>query len=164
MTITNTFYRDANHIPIWTDGIVTKKTITFTGTVENSIGDFDGTLTEFPIFTVTGLVYVKVIGVCTVDLTGAASTLEVGINGATTILIPLTTCTTIDDGEIWTDATPATYKIVGAATPADNLPLEYMLNGTDIVGKSRTANTDTGEIDFYCIWRPISESGTVVAA
>ena len=44
MPITSTFRRDANRVPIWTDGIITSKTITFAGGTANAWGNDGGTL------------------------------------------------------------------------------------------------------------------------
>jgi hypothetical protein len=164
-TIASSFYRDANRTPITTDGLITKKSVTFDGATTDAWGNDGGALDGGTLFTVTGLVYVKLLGVCTTDCTGAGSTDEVGITGATAIFMPITTMTNLDEGEIWiNDTTPATYFIVGEEqAAADNLP-EYLLNGTDIIMTTKTANTEAGVIDFYCIWRPISSDANVVAA
>jgi len=164
-TTTAAFYRDANRIPIWTDGLISKKSITFAGATANAWGNDGGTLDGGVLFTVTGLVYVRLMAICTVDCTGAGSTDEVGITGDTAILMPITTMTSLDAGQIWLhNATPATYFIVGEQqAAADNLP-EYMFNGNDIILTTKTANTDTGVVDFYCIWRPISVDGNIEAS
>jgi hypothetical protein len=162
--ITSAFRRDANSVPVWTDGIITKKSITFAGATANAWGNDGGTLDGGTLFTVTGLVYVQLIAVCTTDCTGAGSTNEVGITGATAIFMPTTTMTNVDTGEIWlNNATPATYFITGEQqAAADNLP-EYVLNGTNIIMTTKTANTEAGVVDFYCIWRPLSDTANVEA-
>ena len=164
-TTTAAFYRDANRIPIRTDRLITKKSITFAGATANAWGNDGGTLDGGVLFTVTGLVYVRLMAVCTADCTGAGSTDEVGIAGDTAILMPITTMTSLVAGQIWLhNATPATYFIVGEQqAAADNLP-EYLFNGNDIILTTKTANTDTGAIDFYCIWRPISTDGNIEAS
>ena len=163
--LSSSFYRDANRVPVWTDGLITKKTITFAGATTNAWGDDAGTRDGGVLFTVTGLVYASVIGICTTDTEGATSTEEVGITGATAIFMPITTMTNLEAGEIWfNNATPATYTISGGATPADRIPPEYILNGNDIIMTTKTANTDSGVVDFYCIWRPISSDCDVVAS
>lgn len=155
-------YRDANRVPILTDGLITKKTITFAGGTTNAWGDDGGTLDGAAIFTVTGLVFAKVIAVCTTDLGGANATICVGITGATTIFLPVETATQIDLGQIWVnDAANGTYIISGAeSAAAGNLP-EYILNGNDIIATIATADITSGVLDFYCIWRPISDDADV---
>jgi hypothetical protein len=162
-TIASTFYRDGNRVPITTDGIITKKTITFVGGTTDAWGDEAGALDGGALFTVTGLVFAKLIAVCTTDLASAGGgTLSVGITGATTIFMPSETATQIDKGQIWfNDAGNATYGIIGAeGAAAGNLP-EYAINGIDIILSTATADITSGVLDFYCIWRPISSDGTV---
>jgi len=161
---TGSFSRDANRVPIWTDGIITKRTITFAGATADAWGNDGGALDDSAIYTVTGLVFVQLIAECTTSLTGATATLEVGITGDTAIFMPTETSTQIDAGQIWfNDAANAAYGIIGGETAAaGNLP-EYALNGNDIILTSKTEDTDTGVLDFFCIWRPISDDGDVVA-
>jgi hypothetical protein len=165
MQTQSSFYRDANRVPITTDGLITKKTITFDGGTTDAWGDDNGALDGAAIFTVTGLVFARVIGVCTTNLTGNTATVEVGISGATSIFMPTETATQIDAGQIWiNDAGNATYAIVGEEeAAADNLPL-YLLNGNDIILTVGTADVTAGVIDFYCLWRPISTDADVEAS
>jgi len=145
-------------------GIITKRTITFAGATADAWGNDGGALDGGAIFTVTGVVKVQIFGICTTDLAGGA-TLENGIAGATAIINAQTTDINIDAGELWfNNATPAAYFILGESTAAaDNLP-EYVLNGQDIINTVSGANdTDSGVIDFYCIWNPISDDGNVTA-
>ncbi|OGU80422.1 MAG: hypothetical protein A2W11_00715 [Ignavibacteria bacterium RBG_16_35_7] len=164
-TITSSFYRDANRIPIWTDGIITKRTITFAGATANAWGDEAGTLDGGALYTVTGLVFVKLIAVCTTSLDSAGGgTLSVGITGLTTLFLPSETATQIDAGQIWAnDAGNGTSIIIGAEGAATgNLP-EYAINGINIILSTATADIESGILDFYCIWRPISTDGSIVA-
>lgn len=157
-------YRDANHVPILTDGLITKKTITFAGATTDAWGNDGGALDGGALFTVTGLVFCKLIAVCETgnDLTGANATVSVGIGGATTIFLPVETATQIDGGQLWAnDAANGTSLIVGAeGAAAGNLP-EWALMGTNIILTVATANVTGGKLDFYCIWRPISATGNV---
>jgi hypothetical protein len=163
-TISETFYRDGNRVAITNEGIITKRTVTFAGATANAWGNDGGTKDGGVLFTVTGLVKVKLLAVCNTDCTGATSTDEVGITGATAIFMPTTTMTDLDESEIWlNNATPATYFISGEQQAAtDNLP-EYVLNGNDIIMTTKTANTTGGVVDFYCIWSPLSTNASVVA-
>mgnify|MGYP007100060047 FL=1 len=162
--ITSSFYRDTNSVPIQIDGFIEKRTVTFDGATTDAWGNDGGALDGGVLFTVTGLVKCQLIAKCTTDCTGAGSTNEVGITGATAIFMPITTMTALDDGEIWlNNATPATYYISGESTAAaDNLP-EYILNGNDIIMTTKTANTDAGVVDFYLIWSPLSDNASVEA-
>jgi hypothetical protein len=158
--------RDANRVPL-NGGLYpfrTKKSITFAGGTTNAWGDDAGTRDGGALFTVTGLVEIKVLGECTVDLVGGA-TVEVGITGATAIFCAQITDTTLDVGELYlNDTTPASYFIVGEEeAAADNFPA-YILNGNDIILTTTTTNTTSGAIDFFALWRPISDDGSVVAS
>lgn len=163
-TINSSFYRDANRVPITSDGIITKRSITFTGATADTWGNDGGVLDGGVLFTVTGLVFAKLVGVCKTNLAGGA-TLEVGIGGATAIFGKQITDTDLDAGEIYINETPATYFIVGEEqAAADNFPT-YMLNGNDIIlTTAGGANTESGVIDFYLIWTPISDDASVVAS
>ena len=162
-TISSSFYRDANRVPITTGGLITKKTVTFAGGTTNAWGNDGGALDGGVVFTVTGTVIAQVIGVCKTNLVGGA-TVEVGITGATAIFGKQITDTDLDAGELYINETPATYFIIGEENAAaDNLPT-YLLNGNDIILTTTTTNTTSGVIDFYCIWIPISEDGNVEAS
>lgn len=163
-TISSTFYRDGNRVPITNAGIITKRTITFAGGTTDAWGDDGGAKDGGVVFTVTGLVACRVIGVCKTSLTGDTSTIELGITGATAIFQAQDTSTGIDAGHIvLNNATSATYFIVGEEqAAADNLP-EYVLNGNDIILTVTTANITAGVIDYYCIWTPLSDDASVVA-
>jgi len=163
-TIQSSFYRDANRVPITNAGLITKRTITFAGATADAWGNDGGALDGSAIYTVTGLVFVQLIAVCTTSLTGTSATIETGITGDTAIFMPTETSTQIDAGQIWfNDAGNAAYGIIGEETAAaDNLP-EYALNGNDIILTFKTADTETGVLDFYAIWNPISTDGNLVA-
>jgi len=165
MAITDAFRRDANGVPIWTDGITSKKTITFAGATTDAWGNDGGALDGAAIFTVTGMVKLQLVAECTTSLTGTSATLEVGITGATAIYIPIETATQVDSEQILlNDAGNATYAIIGGETAAaGNLPL-YLLNGNDIILTIKTADVETGVLDFYVIWTPISDDGSVTAS
>src|SRR3990167_9935134 len=128
--------RDANRVPLTGDfPFRTKRTITFAGGTTDAWGDDGGTLDGGVVYTVTGLVVVKIIAACTtlLDSDGAA-TLSLGITGDTAIFLPVETATQVDAGQVWVnDAANATYIIVGEEAAAiDNVP-EYLLNGNDII-------------------------------
>ena len=159
------FSRDANFVPVTNLGLIAKKTITFSGAVgSNTWGDDGGTLDGAAIFTVTGAVQAQVFGVCTTNLAGAG-THAVGIAGATTIFLPTEDAVDINAGDfVINNATVTAYPILGAQTAANgNFPL-YMLNGQDVIMTiAGGANIESGVIDYYCIWTPISTDGNVVA-
>ena len=152
----SSFNRDANYIPITSEGLIAVKTMTFAGGTTNDPGDYDGTGNPATLFTITGDVLVKVFGVCTVNLAGANATVEVGVTSGTALLLPLTTATDIDAGKTWTDTAPALTEVV---TGQFILPA-----GQDIIQTVATANITSGTIKYYCLWTPLSSDGDVVAA
>lgn len=156
--------RDANRVPLTGDfPFRTKRTLTFNGAVADDWGNDGGALDGGAVYTVTGLVKVQLYGECTTDLVGGA-TVEVGITAGTAIFCSQITDTVLDAGEIYIhDTTPATSFIVGEEQAAvDNLPI-YLLNGTNIILTTTTTDTDSGVIDFFALWKPISDDGSVVA-
>jgi len=160
--------RDANRVPVAGEyPFRTKRSITFTGAAgSNTWGDDGGTLDGGVMFTVTGVVQIKIIAVCNtlLDSDGAA-TLSVGITGATAIFLPVETATQIDAGQLWVnDAANVTYIDVGLESAATGNVPEYILNGNDIIMTiAGGANVTAGQIDFYALWKPISDDGSVVA-
>jgi len=143
------FTRDANHVPITGLGLIPTKAITYIGASTGAVG-------ATTLFTVTGVVAVRIFAVVSgVDLTGAG-TLEVGIVGNTAALIAQTTGTDLDVGEIWIDTGPATVELLPG--------LFILAAGTDIIQTIAGATITAGTLTYYCLWFPISEDGNVVAA
>jgi len=122
---------------------------------------FNNTAADVDLFTVTGDVIVSVFGICKTDLASAgACNANVGVAGALTALIALTDVTTIDVGEVWAAAAPATtYSLM----TVNNLVGCIIPNGQKIT-LGRSAQIDSGRILFYCLWTPLSADGNVVAA
>jgi len=154
--ITGSFWRDANGVPITTDGLIASKSMTFAGGTTNDPGDYDGTGNPATLFTVTGDVLAHVFGVCTVSLEGANATIEVGVTNGTAQIIAQTTATGIDALMAWIDASAALTQALPSAV--------IIGGGQDIIQTVGTANITTGAITYYCIWRPLSSTGNVVAA
>lgn len=150
MATSNAFPRDANHVPITNLGLVASKEITYAAGTTGAVG-------ASTLFTVTGVVAVRIFGVCSSDLTsGGAATIEVGISGNTAALIAQTTATGIDAGEVWVDTGPATVE----ALPA----IQILAAGTDIIQTIATTTVTGGTLTYYCAWTPISADGEVTAA
>lgn len=92
--ITQFFTRDANFVPITGLGLIASKAITYIGATTGAIG-------ATTLFTVTGVVGVRLLAVVSgVDITGAGL-IEAGVAGNTAALLAQTTGTTLDVGEIW---------------------------------------------------------------
>lgn len=136
-----------------------ENTITFTGSVSGSAGDKDGTGNPFNIFSVTGDVIAKVIGVCTTTLSGASAVLAVGVSNSVSGIIAQTTATNIAASEIWHDATPDSGVELSSV-----MAERIIANGLNIAGNVATADIVSGAIRFICLWKPLSDDGDVVAA
>lgn len=137
------------------------KTLTFDGGTTDGIGDHDGTGDPANIFTVTGQVIVKVIAVCTTNLTfDANATIELGIGGGSEIIATTDlTVAALAAKEIWHDTTP------DAEIEALSTMKEYIItDGNDIQLDCGVANVTGGVIEFYCLWSPLSSDGLVIAA
>ena len=117
-----------------------------------------GAIATVTLFTVTGSVLARTFAICTTALeSGGASTIEVGVTGATAIIIALTTSADIIANEIWLDASPTVI--------VDALPAQLIIpNGLDIKQKITDATVTAGLLTYYCIWEPLSSGATVVAA
>jgi hypothetical protein len=110
------------------------------------------------LFTVTGNVVVRVIPICTTIIASAAgANMELGVSADTDAMIASTLATDIDGNEIWVDATP-TSPIEAESTSRDYI----ISNGDDII-LTLDAQVDSGVIAFYCEWRALSSTGSVVA-
>lgn len=135
-----------------------EKTLTFDGATTNGIGDFDGTGNPATLFTVTGIIRVRIFAKCTTSLTiTAGSTQSVGTALTTAGLIALTAGDAPDVNEIWHDATP------DASIELDTVSTEKIIS-QNIISTTATANTLTGVIKFVLFWRAISDDGNAVSA
>jgi hypothetical protein len=126
-----------------------EKTVTFAAATTGAIG-------FHKLADVTGMVAVQVIPLCTVNVAGTGN-ISIGTTVSEGGIIPITTGTDIDAGELWLDATPdATIEgigMVGRKIVTDHI--QYRI----------TANTLTGgTIKFVIRWVPISSDGNVVVA
>jgi hypothetical protein len=140
--------RDGNYVPIPSnEAFKLESTWTFVTSTTGATG-------AHTLFTVTGNNLVQVFGIVDTDLTGAA-TLEVGVAGNTAGLLAQTAnATTLDDGEIYVDAT--------SATGVETLPGTFIINdGADILMTIGSTAITGGVIDFYCLWRPLSSDGNI---
>jgi hypothetical protein len=148
--ILGSFRRDANSVPIWTEGLIESKLITYAALTTGKTG-------ATTLFTVTGCVAVRVFGVCGLTLEGAA-TLEVGISGATAVILAqLADATVLATDEIYTDASPTTN--------VEAMPSQLIIgNGQDIIQTIGSTALTAGILTYYCLWAPISSDGNVVSA
>ena len=137
-----------------TDGLITNgigegykisKQITYNGAV------------SYPAFTVSGLVLAKVIGYITTPLSNDAATTSVGTATSVAGLIAATAGTAMQTAnQVWTDNTPTKFE----AFPST---FSVIGDGEDIAVDG-DANLAAGVVTLYCLWKPISADGNVVAA
>ncbi len=149
-------------------GLVFNSRQWFTATNEYT---FDSTaVAEYTIFTVTGDVLVTVFGICQTALTGSGS-VSVGRGasaGAVDDLIGAIAATNIAAGEMmWFNAganpddTPTS-----PFSPASATSWGYGVHssGDNIIIDVSSDTIDSGVINYYCIWRPLSSGASVVTA
>lgn len=133
---------------------LTTKTLTFTGAT-----NFGEVNTSAALFTVTGEVLVLyIVGFCTVDLTGAASTVSLGVTGDTNLFIAATTATTIDAGMFWQTITPTANGMAVVAACKDIVITDSILI------ESLTFGTASGALRIDVLWMPLSSDAALVAA
>lgn len=89
-------------------------------------------------------------GVTVTDLTGASSTLALGVTGGTSLFIGATTCTTMDNDEVWASTTSTAG---GLALPAATL---NTLICDNIIGTIGTADITAGVLELFVSWSPAS--------
>jgi len=115
-----------------------------------------GTIT---LFTVTGDVIVRIMPICSVDLvSAAAANMELGISADTDAIIPSTLATDLTIKEIWVDASPT------ISIEAERFYLEFIISNGDDIILTLDAQIDSGSIDFFCEWEPLSVGASVVLA
>jgi len=144
---------DRNHKSVQSnEAFLTRKTVSFTGAADL------GAVGTINLFTVTGDVITKTCATCSEDLVSAGGgTISVGVSGNTATILAVTTATDLDTGEGWVDSSPGTGELL-----ADQNKL--LVAGADIIATVATADITDGTLTFYCMWRPLSTNGNVVAA
>lgn len=126
------------------------------GSGERGDKDTAGGLTT--LFEVTGDVFVRVFGVCTVDVASSSGTIEIGVTGNTAGIIAQTTGTDIDASDIWYAAAPADVGVKAFSSVPGPL---LIVNGLDITEKIATADFTAGNIYYVCLWAPASPGSKV---
>ena len=120
-----------------------------------------GDVGTFALFTVTGSVVVRIIAEVTETVVEGVGggTIEVGITGATALIIAQAVATTLDVDEIWHDATPDS-DIEAFSVMSDSV----IVGGANIFATIAGQNITDGTVIFYCFWTPLGSTGNVVAA
>lgn len=143
------FPRDANYVPITNNGLLAVKTITYAAGTTGATG-------ATTLFTVTGSILARAMGICTVDLESASGTMSVGIAGNTAGLIASTTVSAIDAGEGWTDSTPDTLQQL-TTTP-------FIIHNANVIQTIAVEAISAGTLTYYLLWTPLSADANVTAA
>ena len=125
------------------------KSVTFSNTAGGTV----------PLFAVTGTVEANVVCVCRTSVaSAAAANISLGIATATAALIVVTVATACAAGEIWHDATP------DREIELCSVINESIISDGNDIGLLLSAQVDSGVLDFYCNWSPLSADGLVVPA
>jgi len=146
---TDGFVLSRTNMPV--DGYTASKTTAFDGTAGN------GAVGSVSLFTVTGTVLVRIFGTCSETLVSAGGgTITVGTASSTAGIFSSITATAIASGDVViTGAAPAQVGALGG---------NFGVNGANIIATVGTGNITDGTITWYCLWRPLSTDGNVVAA
>lgn len=117
------------------------------------------------LFTVTGTVLCRVYGVVgstALTSTGGLGTLQVGIAGSISLMLPLSAANgaagQFAANAVWVGATPTA---LGAVPLLANLTWAF-INGANVILTVATASMTAGSITMYCDWVPISAGASVV--
>lgn len=133
------------------------QTVTFDGGTTDGIGDQDGDNNPLTLFKVNGTVLMRLFARCKTTLTGASATVSVGTSLTTTGLIASTTATNLAANEIWHDNTPdASIELSSVAT--------QKIVSDDVILTVGTANVTAGELEFICLWFPLTPDSSVTVA
>ena len=123
------------------------------------------TAASHEVFTVTGLVRMRMWIECTDTLTDAAdgATSQFGHESATNAFIAATNCARAGAGLIatgctWYDTSPLTTPDTFA-----NTVMDYVVNGLDVGYEIAGAALTGGVLVFHCVWEPLNLTGNVAA-
>jgi len=150
----NTLQKLSNNL--WPQYRSLEKVINFSAAT-NANGDFNGTGNPSTLLTVTGVVEIAVIAVCTTPLGSTSGTIEVGASATSAGIIAQTTASGIAQGEIWHDATS------DAHVEASTVILRKIVT-SDVIITVATDDIYSGGIKFITVWNPISTDGLVELA
>jgi hypothetical protein len=123
------------------------------------------TVASQEVFTVTGLVRMRMWIECTDTLVDAAdgADIQFGVEGATNAFIASTGAAGkggvgLATGELWYDTSPTVVYDV-----ATNVIMDYVINGLDVGYEITGAALTAGALEFHCVWEPLNATGNVVA-
>lgn len=121
------------------------------------------TAAKHEVFTVTGLVRMRIFIECTETLVDAAdgASIQFGVESATNAFIASTGAAgaggnTISTGEVWIDNSPADVQYASTAI------LDKVVNGEDVGYEITGAALTDGTLVFHCYWEPLNATGNIV--
>jgi hypothetical protein len=117
------------------------------------------TAASHEVFTITGLVRVRLWQTCTENVAGGGASIQYGYAGVTDAFIATTAAADLDAGHLWYDATPSTHLDATATV----MILDYMLDTLDVGYEITGAAMTDGILIFHCVWEPLVSGATVVA-
>lgn len=124
------------------------------------------TVASHEVFTVTGMVRMRVLVECTGTLTDSSdtATIQLGVEGATNAWIGSTGAAgsgsaTISAGEIWMDTSPTETNANFSSAVLDKV----VAGGLDVGYEIGTAALTGGTLVFHCWWEPLNATGAVAA-
>jgi len=120
-----------------------------------------GSVTTHQIFTVTGLVRMRILVECSTLLVGATARIQLGYTGDTDAFIDDTLATNIDASELWASDVSGNIIKVGAY---DDFVLDFITNGINIGYEITTAAITAGVLQFHYVWEPLEADAKVVEA
>ena len=138
-----------------TDTVATDHARHLVNTVDLSSATWNTAATH-EVFTVDGLVRVRMWIECTETVVGAGS-IQFGHETASNGFIASTTGTDLATNDIWYDTSPAT--VLDTYT---NAVMDYVINGNDIGYEITGAALTDGTLAFHCVWDALNATGSVV--
>ena len=117
------------------------------------------TVASHELFTVTGLVRVRLWAECSLTTTDTTNTgvVQLGYAGATDGFIAATDSDDLTTLDLWYDASPTT--VIEATS---TVVFDYVINGLDIGYEISGEALLTGGLIFHLVWEPLNATGAVV--
>ncbi len=128
------------------------KTVDFSTVSAQTVGTHE-------VFTVTGMVRMKILAECTETLVGSVNTTEIafGTDTSGSAWIGGTSANIIASGEMWCDSSPTEVQGAYSTVVLDKV----VTAGKDIGYTVGTTEVSAGIMTFHCWWSPLNSSGAV---
>ena len=136
-------------------------------------GDVSATNATYTLFQVVGIVWIKILfGYIKTDCASAGSgTISLGVTGLPVAITSASqAAVSLDEKDIFFcgggAGAPNMYASVASVdinATAPGAPWEAIAANTYIIETTNTSDITAGQIDYYCIWAPISDGAYIVA-